>query len=283
MTADDEILTLVPERDDGAHLAPLLPRSLRLELLGNVAILTLSRVHKRNALNDETVMGIGRFFASPPPGIKVVLLVADGDNFSAGLDLGEVRNTDAVAGLDHSRMWHEAFAHIESGHIPVIAVLKGAVIGGGLELAAAAHLRIAEDSAFFALPEGMRGLFVGGGASVRIPRLIGVQRMTDLMLTGRVLTADEASEAGLAHYRVADGEGLAKALELSRKIAENSSVTNFAVLQVLPRIADADHATGLLLEALMAAVAQSSAEAKSRIDDFLAHRAKKVPHGGEDR
>ena len=93
-------------------------------------------------------------------------------------------------------MWHRAFERIERGRVPVVAVLKGAVVGGGLELAAAAHIRVAEPSAFYALPEGQRGLFVGGGASVRVPRLIGAHRMADMMLTGRVLDADEGHAAG---------------------------------------------------------------------------------------
>src|SRR3546814_4783914 len=88
-------------------------------------------------------------------------------------------------------MWHEAFRHIQFGRVPVIAVLHGAVIGGGLELAAATHVRIAEPSSFYALPEGQRGIFVGGGGSVRIPRLIGVARMMDMMLTGRVYDRSE--------------------------------------------------------------------------------------------
>ncbi len=90
----------------------------------------------------------------------------------------------------HSRMWHRAFHEIEFGRVPVVAALKGAVIGGGLELALSAHLRVAEASAFYALPEGQRGIFVGGGASVRLPRLIGVSRMRDMMLTGRVHDAE---------------------------------------------------------------------------------------------
>jgi 1,4-dihydroxy-2-naphthoyl-CoA synthase len=75
--------------------------------------------------------------------------------------------------------------------MPVVAVLRGAVIGGGLELAAAAHIRVAERSAYYALPEAARGIFVGGGGAVRIPRLIGTTRMIDMMLTGRTYTADE--------------------------------------------------------------------------------------------
>ncbi|MFB7224850.1 crotonase/enoyl-CoA hydratase family protein [Streptomyces sp. NPDC056227] len=259
------------------------PDSLHVEDRDDVAILTLSRTHKRNALDDETILGIGRFFADLPSSAKAVILAAEGDHFCAGLDLGELSERDAVEGVHHSRMWHEALGKVQSAPVPVIAVLKGAVVGGGLELATAAHLRVAEDSAFFALPEGQRGLFVGGGASVRVSRLIGVQRMTDMMLTGRVLSATEGTTLGLADYQVAAEEGLDKALELAGRIAGNSPVTNFAVLQALPRIAEADPETGYVLESLMAAVAQSSTEAKQRMADFLSGRAAKVAAAPSDQ
>lgn len=255
---------------------PPLPASLTLCCEGAIAVLSLARPAKRNALDDETVEALGRFFESPPSGVKVVVLAAQGDHFSAGLDLSELQDRDAVAGLHHSRMWHRAFARIESGQVPVVSVLKGAVVGGGLELAAATHVRVAEDSAFFALPEGQRGLFVGGGGAVRLPRLIGAHRMTDLMLTGRVLNAVEAEQYGLVHYRVAEGHGLATAMELAGRIAQNSAVTNFAVLQALPQIAASAPEAGLLLESMMAAIAQSSPEAKERMADFLTGRADKV-------
>jgi enoyl-CoA hydratase/carnithine racemase len=253
-----------------------LPASLTLERSGEAAVLTLNRQEKRNALDDATIAAIGEFFAEPPAWARAAVLAAVGPHFSAGLDLAELTDRDAVDGLFHSRMWHSAFARIESGPLPVVAVLKGAVVGGGLELAAAAHLRVAEDSAFFALPEGQRGLFVGGGASVRVSRLIGTHRMIDMMLTGRVLDADEGSAAGLVHYRVANGEGLPTALTLAAAIARNSAITNYAVIHALPRIAQADPETGLLLESLMAAVAQSSREAKERMSAFLNGRAPKV-------
>jgi enoyl-CoA hydratase/carnithine racemase len=260
-----------------------LPRSLHLEQRGDVAVLRLSRAHKRNALDDPTVLGMGRFFADPPGWAKVVVLDADGEHFCAGLDLSQLRELDAVAGMHHSRMWHEAFARIQFGRLPVVAVLKGAVVGGGLELAAAAHVRVAEESTFFALPEGSRGLFVGGGASVRIPRLIGVHRMADMMLTGRVFTAQEGVQLGLANYLVPAGAGLVKALELAQRIATNSAVTNYSVLQALPRIADAHPETGLLMESLMSAVAQSSSEAKELMNDFLGGRGARVQAAQADR
>ena len=268
------------------RFAPLLPPSLEVERHGadgEVAVLRLTRAAKRNALNDPTVLGIESFFSAPPEGVKAVVLDAQGEHFCAGLDLSELTERDAFEGLEHSRMWHRSFERLESGRLPVVAVLKGAVIGGGLELASATHLRVAESNTFYALPEGQHGLFVGGGGSVRVPRLIGAHRMADMMLTGRVVDAEEGQAIGLSHYLVGEGEGLATALRLARKIAENAPITNFAVLQALPRIADSNPSQGYLLEALMAAVAGGSDEAKSRMSAFLEGRAAKVAREGDDR
>jgi len=222
------------------------------------------------------VEGIGAFFAGLQPDIKVVVLDAVGDNFSAGLDLSELSERSTFEGVAHSMMWHRVFEQIELGRVPVVAVLKGAVVGGGIELAAAAHIRVAERSAYYALPEGQRGIFVGGGAAVRVPRLIGTARMADMMLTGRVYGAEEGQALGISHYLVDNGQGLGKALELAGKIAANSPVTNFAVIHALPRIAEANPREGFLMEALMAAIAQGSDEAKERLRAFLEKRAKKV-------
>ena len=253
-----------------------LPPSLQLEVQGEVAVLRLARAVKRNALDDGTVLGIEAFFSAPPAEVKAVVLDADGEHFCAGLDLSELVERDVFEGLEHSRMWHRAFERMEAGRLPVVAVLKGAVIGGGLELASATHIRVAEPSTFYALPEGQHGLFVGGGGSVRVPRLIGAHRMADMMLTGRVLSADEGQALGLSHYLVGPGEGFGRAVQLAKKIAANSPVTNFAVLQALPRIAAANPAEGYLLESLMAAVAGGSPEAKARMSAFLEGRGGKV-------
>ncbi|MDX6373931.1 MAG: (methylthio)acryloyl-CoA hydratase [Nocardioidaceae bacterium] len=253
-----------------------LPGTLRAERRGHVAVLTLARPAKRNALNDETILGIERFFTSLEPDVRAVVIAADGDHFSAGLDLMEMGTRDTLAGVVHSRMWHRVFDLVENGAVPVVSALKGAVVGGGLELAAATHIRVAERSTFYALPEGQRGIFVGGGAAVRVPRLIGVARMTDLMLTGRRYDADEGAAFGLSQYVVPNGTGVAKALELAGLIAENAPQTNFAVLQALPRIAEANPREGYLMEALMSAITQGTDDAKLRMREFLDGRGAKV-------
>jgi enoyl-CoA hydratase/carnithine racemase len=254
----------------------VLPPFLKTERHGAVAVLKLDRPEKRNALDDATVLGIEAFFSSIPDGIAAVVLAGEGDNFSAGLDLAELTVRDVVAGIEHSRSWHRAFERIEFGKVPVIAVLHGAVVGGGLELAAACHVRVAEASAFYALPEGSRGIFVGGGGSVRLPPLIGTSRMMEMMLTGRALTAEEGQAIGLTHYLVDNGNGFAKGLELAQKIASNAPFTNYAVMHILPRIAGSDPATGFAAEALTAAIAQGEDEAKARLKAFLEKRGPKV-------
>jgi enoyl-CoA hydratase/carnithine racemase len=253
-----------------------LPPSLAAERLGEVAVLRLNRPHKRNALDDDTMLGLDLFFSSLPADVGTVLLCGEGDNFSAGLDLSELKELDLRAGIDHSRFWHRTFEKIQFGKVPVVAVLHGAVLGGGLELAAAAHVRVAERSAYYALPEGSRGIFVGGGGSVRLPRLIGVARMMDMMLTGRTYSAEEGQAMGLTTYLVEPGKGFAKGLELAQRIAANAPLTNFAITQVLPRIAEADPAAGYTMESLIASIAQADPEAKARLKDFLEKRGPKV-------
>jgi enoyl-CoA hydratase/carnithine racemase len=243
---------------------------------GDIAFVRLNRPAKRNALNDQAILGLEAAFRSFPSSVKAAVLHGAGEHFSAGLDLSELVATDLNAAIEHSRLWHRAFEAIEFGRVPVVVALHGAVVGGGLELACAAHVRVADASTFYALPEGQRGIFVGGGGSVRLPRLIGASRMMEMMLTGRSYGAEDGYPCGFSHYVVPAGESLAKATQLARKIAGNAGRTNFALIQALPRIAEGDRAAGFLMEALMSAVAQDDAEAKSRLRAFLDKRADKV-------
>lgn len=253
-----------------------LPSSLKAGRQDNLAIVTLARPQKRNALDDTTVLGLETFFTSLPDDIAAVVLHGEGEHFSAGLDLSELEERDIRQGIAHSRLWHRVFDKIQFGKVPVVAVLHGAVVGGGLELAAAAHVRVAERSAYYGLPEGSRGIYVGGGGSVRIPRLIGVARMMDMMLTGRTYSAEDGQVMGLTTYLVEPGEGFAKGLAVAQRIATNTPLTNFAITHVLPRIAEIDPGSGYAVEALISSIAQADSEAKSRLTAFLEGRANKV-------
>ncbi len=249
---------------------------LHIESHEAVVHIRLTRPAKRNALNDALVALLHTAFVNLPASARAVVLSGDGDHFCAGLDLSELGERSVAEGIHHSRSWHAAFEQVQFGRVPVVAVLQGAVVGGGLELAASAHLRVAEESTFYGLPEGQRGLFVGGGGSARLPRLMGVARMADMMLTGRVYDAAEGQAAGLSQYVVADGAGLAKAFELATKISANAPLSNFAVMHALPRIAEMGQSEGLFTESLMAAIAQGDDAAKSRMRAFLDGKAAKV-------
>ena len=254
-------------------------KDLHFEMHGLVAVIRLSRPAKRNALGDALILALRNQLENLLPEARAAVIHGEGDHFCAGLDLSELKERDAGQGLHHSRMWHAALEQVQYGPVPVVAALHGAVVGGGLELASACHIRVADESAFYALPEGSRGIFVGGGGSVRIPKLIGVARMTDMMLTGRVYNAVDGERIGLAQYLVPKGQALDKAMELAARIAENAPLTNYALMHALPRIAEQPADQGFFTEALMAAVAQSAPEAKSRVKAFLEGRAAKVQKG----
>ena len=252
---------------------------LSLEIRDDVAIVRLTRGSKRNALSDGLILALRDSFQNLPSTVRAAVIDGEGPHFCAGLDLSELQERDAGQGLHHSRMWHAALDHVAMGSVPVIAALHGAVVGGGLELASACHIRVADATTFYALPEGSRGIFVGGGGSVRIPKLIGAARMTDMMMTGRVYNAEDGERAGFAQYLVAEGTAFDKAFELARRVATNAPLTNYALMHALPRISEqpADH--GYFTEALMAGIAQASPEAKQRVRDFLEGRAGKVTKG----
>ena len=241
-----------------------------------VAVIRLARSAKRNALSDGVMAELAKVIDDLPATVRAAVLDGEGEHFCAGLDLSELKERDAGQGLHHSRSWHRILERVQYGPVPFIAALHGAVVGGGLELASACHIRVADESTFYALPEGSRGIFVGGGGSVRIPKLIGVARMTDMMLTGRVYNAADGERIGMAQYLVPQGQAFDRAYELAVRVAQNAPLTNYALMHALPRIAEqsADH--GFLAESMMAAIAQSAPEAKERVKAFLDGKAAKV-------
>ena len=213
-------------------------RFLQVTQSDTLVHLRLHRPDKRNAISDAFLAELQIAFSALPAHCRAVVLSGAGEHFCAGLDLSEVMERSVADGVLHSRAWHQAFEQIQYGRVPVIAALHGAVIGGGLELAATAHLRVADRSTFYGLPEGQA--------------------------------------AGLSNYLVAPGAAVEKAIELARKVASNAPLSNFAILQALPRIADMSRSDGLFVEALMSAVAQGDDEAKARVRAFLEKRAGKV-------
>ena len=207
---------------------------------------------------------------------KAGVIYGIGPHFCAGLDLAEHVKKSALEGVHGSRLWHRVFDRIQRGRLPWFSALHGAVVGGGLELAASTHVRIADESAFFALPEGQRGIFVGGGGSVRVARLMGVARMTDMMLTGRAVDARMAETWNVVQYVVPEGTALDRAITLAEKAASNAEISNYAVINALPRIQDMASDDGLFVESFIASFTATSPEAEERLNAFLAKKAAKV-------
>lgn len=255
---------------------------LKTSEIGNVGIVTLNRASKRNALDEHAVAEIDAYFSRIPQHIRVILMTAEGDHFCAGLDLKEHHDKErgAVDFLRVCQAWHRAFDKIQYGGIPVVACMKGAVVGGGLELASAAHVRVADASTYFSLPEGTRGIFTGGGATVRTARIISAPRMVEMMLTGRVVDAREGMQLGLAHYvcdtEKGDQPAYELALQLAQKIATNAALSNYAIVSSINRIADMSSTDGLFAEGLMAAVVQTGHDVQSRLAEFVNKKAHKV-------
>lgn len=241
-------------------------------------IVSLNRPNKRNALDLSTIEELVDFFSvAPRAGVKAVVLTGAGDHFCAGLDLIEHHDADrSPADFMHVCLrWHEAFNKMEYGGVPVIAALQGAVVGGGLELASSAHIRVMDQTAYFALPEGQRGLFTGGGATIRVTDLVGKSRMIDMMLTGRVYQGQEAVDLGLAQY-IVDGSSFDKAMELAKKVALNLPLSNFAICSAVSHMQNMSAMDAAYAESVVAGVVNTQPDARERLAAFADKSAARV-------
>ena len=250
-----------------------------VERRGHLLLIGLNRPDKRNAINDPLIDELRAAVLRAHEEADVAVLYGHGSNFCAGLDLAEAlaRATGQIKPPRKRRRhnWHEVFDLIARGPIPFVAALHGAVVGGGLELATAAHVRVGDETVMCGLPEGQRGIFVGGGGTVRIQRVVGTTVMMDMMLTGRLLNAAESLQEHVVRYVAPAGEALAKAKKIAARIAKNSLETNWMIINVLPRIHDMSHDDGLFVEQLNSARARPP-EAEARLREFVDGKAKKL-------
>ena len=255
--------------------------NIEIEQRGKVAILTLNRPDRRNALDEAAIEELDRFFDRPAPSVRAVVLRTSGPHFCAGLDLKEHydKNRSPVEFMRMCQAWHRAFDKMQFGSVPIIAALKGAVVGGGLELAAATHVRVAERSTFFALPEGQRGVFTGGGATVRVARIMSPARMIDMMIAARTYDVERAYQCGLAHEIVEEGEADARALAIAEAAAEHYDVTNFGILTGISRINDMSTTDGLFAESLLAGMVMTNPDLRPSLEKFFAKQAPRLEPG----
>ena len=249
------------------------------ELEGEIALVGLNRPDKRNCFNPDVMKAAARRASSAPAKRpNAASSSATATTSAPASTCAGPRKAGRPAARSGCRSSSTATAYFEvmaRGNIPFIAALHGATLGGGLETAAAAHIRVADETTFFGLPEGTRGIFIGGGGSVRVARLIGFARMQDMMLTGRVLKADEAERYGIVQYIVPKGQQMAKAKELALKICKNAPLSNFAITNSLPRLQDMSYDDGLYFERMVAEYTRSP-ESIQRLHQFLDKTAPRV-------
>ncbi len=243
-----------------------------------VFVVSLNRPSKRNALDVDTIEELVSFFSGAHQnGVRAVVLAGKGDHFCAGLDLVEHWKADRSPDefMHVCLRWHEAFNKMEYGGVPIIAALNGAVVGGGLELASAAHIRVIDHTTYFALPEGQRGIFTGGGATIRVSDMIGKSRMIDMIMMGRVYQGQEAVDLGLAQY-ITEGSSFEKALELADKAAQNLPLTNYAICSAISHLNNMSGMDAAYAEAVIAGVVNTQPAARARLESFANKTAKRV-------
>jgi len=236
-----------------------------------IAHLTINRPEKLNALNNAVFNELDSVFdtVSNDKQIKALILRGAGEKaFVAGADISELANLDKKSGRVASEKGQRIFQKIENCPKPVIAVVHGYALGGGAELALAAHMRIATPDAVFGLPEVSLGLIPGYGGTQRLTKLIGKTKAMQMILTGSQIKADDALQYGLVN-QIEEGDTVEAATSLLLKILKNSPV---ALSKAIKAINAADTADGFETEAALFGDLCQTDDFKEGISAFLEKR-----------
>lgn len=206
-----------------------------IEQKENLAIITINRPTKLNALNKQTIEELHTAFKSldENPAVKVIVITGSGEKaFVAGADISEFANFSIEEGTELARKGQEIlFSFVENLGTPVIAAVNGFALGGGLELAMSAHFRVASSNAKMGLPEVSLGVIPGYGGTQRLPQLVGKGKAMEMIMTAGMISAEEAKEWGLVNYVVAQEELMPLCEKLAQKIMRNSSVAISAAIK----------------------------------------------------
>ncbi|MCP5116602.1 MAG: hypothetical protein GY953_37715 [bacterium] len=252
--------------------------SLIGEVTDGVALLTLSRPAKLNALDRDTFHELGAWFDAviQDSEVRVIIITGAGEKaFVAGADISNLTNLNALTGREWSLLGQRVFSKIEDCPKPVIAAINGYALGGGLELALACHIRLASANAKFGQPEVKIGWIPGNGGTQRLPRLIGASRALELILTGDLITAEQANAIGLVNKVLPLPELLPAARELAGKIAANAPVAVGAALSAVQNGLGMTMEAALEYEASQTGLVSSTEDAKEGARAFLEKRPPK--------
>lgn len=250
-------------------------RYLRVQPNDGVAVITVDRPDRLNALNAELVRELDRALraTTDDDAIGGVIVTGAGTKaFIAGADIGELARMGPLDGIRVSREGQEAFRRLERMPKPVIAAVNGFALGGGLELALACHLRVASSSARFGLPEVKLGIIPGYGGTVRLPRLIGRGRALEMILTGEMIDAARAYEIGLVNRVVEPADLIDATQNLMRTMLANGPIALGLALEAVDRAAATTTEDALTLESNLFGLLASTDDMREGMKAFLEKR-----------
>jgi enoyl-CoA hydratase len=250
-------------------------QNILFEIKNHTGLVTINRPDKLNALNGKTISELEDLFhlIKNNPDVFVVVITGSGEKaFVAGADIGELNKLDVISAKEFSEKGNRVFRAIETLDKPVIAAINGFALGGGCELALACHIRIASENAKFGQPEVNLGIIPGYGGTQRLARVINSARALEMILTGDMISAEEAFRIGLVNKVYPQSDLVNKALELADKIsAKGQQAIRFA-LKAVKATDNISLTEGLSYEASLFALTCGTDDFKEGTAAFLEKR-----------
>ena len=247
---------------------------VRVEREDGIAVLTIDRQEKLNALDLQVTEEIGQSLLElEAEGPRAIIVTGAGDrSFVAGADISAMSVMDPMEAKRFSEIGHAAMALLDRSPIPTIAAVNGYALGGGCEVALACDVRVAAENATFGFPEVSLGILPGMGGTQRLPRLVGPALAKELIFTGRRIGAEEARQMGLVNRVVPQGEALKAAREIAAEIAANAPLAVRHAKSATNRALDVDLVSGLEYEADQFALLFATEDAREGMDAFAERR-----------
>lgn len=250
-------------------------KTLIYEKKENIGLLTINRPDKLNAISNELTSELSQLLGEieNDEELRVLIITGAGDKaFVAGADIKELVDRDAKIGRRVSRERQEIFSRIENLQIPVIGAVNGYALGGGLEIALACSIRVCSEKAQFGAPEVKLGIIPGDGGTQRLPRLVGLGRAMEMILTGDFIDAQEAYRIGLVNKVFPHEELMDGAMELAQRIASRPPLAVRYAKEAVNRSQGGDAVSGFALESYLHALACTTEDKKEGVSAFLEKR-----------
>ena len=250
---------------------------VKIEQQGHVGILTIDRQEALNALNSQVLSDLDAAIdeVAANDDIYVVILTGAGRSFVAGADIGEMRDLTSISGKKFGVHGGSVFLKLENMAKPVIAAVNGFALGGGNELCMACDIRLASEKAKFGQPEVGLGITPGFSGTQRLPRIVGISKAMELILTAKVIGAAEAKAIGLVSEVYPPEELMPKAMELANAICANAQIAVQESKRCIRMGMQTDIATGSAFEAEAFGVCFGTEDQTEGMSAFLEKRAEK--------